>query len=102
MHQLAFIHTAPSMIPVFKSLSAELPGKGGDGFNMVAESLLCDIIATGGCPPNTARRLVGHVLAAEGAGAELVLVPCSSMGGAVDAARTLSNATVLRVDEPMA
>ena len=83
--QLAFVHTSASMIPVFKSLADELLA-GHSVFNMVDESLLSDIIRDGKCPPNTAKRLVGHVLAAEGAGAEMILVTCSSMGRAVEAA----------------
>jgi Asp/Glu/hydantoin racemase len=99
--QIAFIHTSPTMIPVFKALTAELLPR-ANIFNMVDESLLCDIIREKGCPPVTARRLVGHVLSAEEAGAEYILVTCSSMGRAVEASRTLCAATVLRVDEPMA
>ena len=100
--QIAFIHTSPSMIPVFKPLAAELLPEGVNVFNMVDESLLCDIIREQGCPPATARRLVSHVIAADGAGAQHILVTCSSMGRAVEAARTLVKAKVLRVDEPMA
>lgn len=99
--RIAFIHTSPSMIPVFKALADDLLA-GVDLFNVVDESLLCDIIRDGKCPPATARRLVGHVLSAADAGATHVLVTCSSMGRAVDAARSLCPAVVLRVDEPMA
>jgi Asp/Glu/hydantoin racemase len=100
--QVAFIHTSPSVIPTFKSLADELIGPRAKVFNMVDESLLCDIIGHGCCPPATARRLVGHVLAAEQAGADIILVTCSSMGRAVEASRTLVASKVLRVDEPMA
>jgi hypothetical protein len=102
--QIAFIHTSPAMVPVFKALATELlPGAPAvNVFNMVDESLLCDIIGHGCCPPATARRLVGHVIAAESAGASHILVTCSSMGRAVEASRALCAATVLRVDEPMA
>jgi Asp/Glu/hydantoin racemase len=100
--QIAFIHTSPSVIPTFKSLADELIGPRGKVFNMVDESLLCDIIGHGCCPPATAKRLVGHVLAAEQAGAEIILVTCSSMGRAVEASRTLVASQVLRVDQPMA
>lgn len=99
--QIAFIHTSPSMIPVFKGLADELL-RGEKIFNMVDESLLCDIIACGNCPPATAKRLAGHVMAADDAGAEFILVTCSSMGRAVEASRALVKASVLRVDEPMA
>ena len=98
--QIAFIHTSPSMIPVFKSLADELLA-GEKIFNMVDESLLCDIIACGNCPPATAKRLAGHVMAADEAGADFILVTCSSMGRAVEASRALVKAKVLRVDEPM-
>ena len=102
--QIAFIHTAPSMVAVFKSLATELlpPPPAVNLFNMVDESLLCDIIGHGCCPPATAKRLVGHVLSAESAGASHILVTCSSMGRAVEASRVMCAATVLRVDEPMA
>jgi Asp/Glu/hydantoin racemase len=102
--QIAFIHTSPSMVPVFKSLAAELlpAAPATNVFNMVDESLLCDIIGHGCCPPATAKRLVGHVLSAESAGAQYILVTCSSMGRAVEASRVMCGATVLRVDEPMA
>jgi Asp/Glu/hydantoin racemase len=98
---IAFIHTSPSMIPIFQALSKELL-PGATIFNMVDESLLCDIIREGKTPPATARRLVGHVLSAEEAGAQFIMVTCSSMGRAVEAARALCGATVLRVDEAMA
>jgi len=100
--QIAFIHTSPSVIPTFKALADELLPGGHDVFNMVDESLLCDIIRDGRCPPATARRLAGHVMSAADAGADYVLVTCSSMGRAVEASRALVAATVLRVDEPMA
>ncbi len=98
---IALIHTSPSMVPVFKSLTDELL-KGHTIFNMVDESLLCDIIREKGCPPNTGRRLVNHVLSAADAGADVVMVTCSSMGRAVETAATLANCKVLRVDQPMA
>src|SRR6476659_5300369 len=99
--QIAFIHTSPSMIPVFKTLADELLPR-ANIFNMVDESLLCDIIREKGCPPLTAKRLVNHVICADEAGANYILVTCSSMGRAVEASRAIVAAKVLRVDEPMA
>src|SRR5213593_2652091 len=101
VEQIAFIHTSPSMIPIFKALADELLPR-AEIFNMVDESLLRDIIRDKGLSPGTARRLAGHVLAAEQAGARYILVTCSSMGRAVEASRTLVASKVLRVDEPMA
>jgi Asp/Glu/hydantoin racemase len=98
---IAFIHTSPSVIPVFKPLASELL-PGATVFNMVDESLLCDIIREKGCPPATSRRVVNHIISAEQAGANYILVTCSSIGRAVEAARPLVTAKVLRVDEAMA
>ncbi|MGC4033137.1 MAG: aspartate/glutamate racemase family protein [Tepidisphaeraceae bacterium] len=101
MSTVFLIHTSPSMIPVFKTLTDELlPGQ--QIMNMVDESLLCDIIRNGKCPPLTAKRLANHVLSADEAGADFILVTCSSMGRAVEAASVMSKAPALRVDQPMA
>ena len=99
---VAMIHTSATMIPVFKPLAAELLGPDVDVFNMVDESLLRDIIRDKGCLPPTARRVVGHVLAAEQAGARFILVTCSSIGPAVELGAKLSSAVVMRVDDAMA
>jgi Asp/Glu/hydantoin racemase len=99
---IALLHTSPSMIPVFKALTDELLGTSATTFNMVDESLLRDIIRDKGLSPGTADRLVGHVRAGEQAGADIVLVSCSSMGRAVERSRDGAHAIVMRVDEPMA
>lgn len=98
---IALLHTSPSVIPMFKALTDELLA-GQSTFNMVDESLLRDIIRDKGLSEPTATRLIGHVKAAEQAGADIILVSCSSMGRAVERSRAQSKATVLRVDEPMA
>jgi Asp/Glu/hydantoin racemase len=60
------------------------------------------VIARGRLTPPTARRVVQHVASAEDAGADYILVTCSSIGRAVETAAGLSKVPVLRVDQPMA
>lgn len=97
---VAMIHTSAGLLPTFKALAAELmPGR--QVFNVIDESLLCDIQREGRLVATTSRRLVGHVLSAADAGATHILVTCSSMGRAVEASRLLTGSIVLRVDEPM-
>lgn len=48
------------------------------------------------------QRVLAYVLAARTAGAELVLVTCSSISEVVDEVRPFSEIPVLKVDEPMA
>jgi Asp/Glu/hydantoin racemase len=72
-----------------------------ESFNIVDESLLKDTIRENRLLPATSLRLLGHIHAAEAAGAAAILVTCSSVGPAVDAAQPFVSRPVLRVDEPM-
>lgn len=101
MPTLALVHTVASLVPVFERLAHEIVPD-VETFNIVDESLLRTTIREGRLSPATARRLAGYVASAEAAGADAVLVTCSSVGAAVEAARPLTGVPVLRVDEPMA
>lgn len=98
---LALIHTSPVLVPTFNDLAAKLL----DGirvFHMVDESLIKNTIRSGRLEKGTMRRLLHHIEAAEQAGADAVLVTCSSIGPAVNASRPLFDMPVMRIDEPMA
>lgn len=98
---LGFVHTSATLVPLFQQLSKEFLN-GAETFNIVDDSLIKDVIQKGKLTPNTASRLVGHVQAAEAAGADVILVTCSSIGVAIETAATLSNVPVIRVDQAMA
>jgi Asp/Glu/hydantoin racemase len=100
VRRVALIHTVGSLAPVFGELTRELVPE-AETTDTVDEGLLQEAIAAGTVPPATAARLEGHVRAALGGGAELVLVTCSSMGGAVDELRERTGWPVIRVDEAM-
>lgn len=98
---LALIHTSPVLIPTFSQLCAQhLPGV--EIFHIVDESLIKNTIKAGCLEPITARRLAGYVQSARDAGADAVLVTCSSIGPATTAVRPLFDFPVLRIDEAMA
>jgi Asp/Glu/hydantoin racemase len=99
--RVALIHTVSTLPAVFKPLCAELIPD-ADVFHIVDESLLQNTIRQGALTPLTCRRLAAYVISAEEAGAEAVMVTCSSVGPAVDLARPLVSVPVLRVDQPMA
>ncbi len=98
---LAFVHTVLSLPPVFAGLAEELLPE-TELFHIVDESLLNVTRKTGALTSVTRRRVLGYLESAGEAGADLVLVTCSSIGPAVDAARDFVPVPVLRVDEPMA
>jgi Asp/Glu/hydantoin racemase len=100
-HTLALLHTVSGLVPTFGQLCQELAPE-VEVFHMVDESLLKNTIRSGRLTPTTARRVVGHVASAEEAGADAVLVTCTSIGAAVEMSRALVGVPVLRVDEAMA
>jgi Asp/Glu/hydantoin racemase len=99
--QLGLIHTSATLVPIFQQLcKAKLPGV--ETFNIADDSLIKDVIKRGELTAKTARRVVEHVASAESAGADYILVTCSSIGRAVETAAGLAGVPVLRVDQPMA
>lgn len=98
--RVCVLHTVAGLPPVFDPLlRQEAPGV--EPYHLVDESLLADTVAHGPLP-RTAARLAAHVAGAEAAGARAVLVTCSSVGPAAEAARPLVDIPVYRVDAPMA
>jgi Asp/Glu/hydantoin racemase len=98
---LGLIHTSATLVPVFQQLiSQSLPDV--NVFNIVDDSLIKDVIAKGELTAQTARRVVDYVGSAESAGADFIMVTCSSIGAAVEASAALTKVPVLRVDQPMA
>jgi len=98
---LGLIHTSATLVPVFQQLTSKaLPGI--KIFNIVDDSLIADVIRKGELTAQTARRVVDYVGSAENAGADYIMVTCSSIGAAVETSAALTKVPVLRVDQPMA
>lgn len=99
---LGLIHTSHTLIPVFQQLCQEyLPGV--KTFNIVDDSLVKNIMARNNeVTPSIYKRVADYVSSAQDSGADYVLVTCSSIGAAVEAAAENSGVPVLRVDQPMA
>jgi Asp/Glu/hydantoin racemase len=101
MKTLGLIHTSATLVPIFQQLTNEFLPK-VKTFNIVDDSLIKNVITCGELTPATARRVVKYVGSAEAAGADFILVTCSSIGAAVEASAALTKVPVLRVDQPMA
>jgi len=99
--KLAFIHTSHVLIPTFTALAKKiLPEL--ETFHMTDESLIKNTIAAQSLTRTTVRRLVAMIGSAHEAGADAVMVTCSSIGPGVQVAREVYDFPVLRVDEAMA
>jgi Asp/Glu/hydantoin racemase len=98
---VGFVHTVLTLAPTFNALADELVPD-AERFHIADESLLGVTRRTGSLTPATRRRVLGYVESAAEAGADLVVVTCSSIGPAVDASHEFVDVPVLRIDEPMA
>lgn len=103
--KLAMIHTVrwyekSVMDPFANEFAAENPDV--ELINIMDDSLLTEALAHGG--PNAAvlRRIVLYALAAEAAGADVVMVSCTTMGPGTRLARPLLSVPIFNIDEPMA
>jgi Asp/Glu/hydantoin racemase len=71
-------------------------------FHVDDESLIQDTVRAGVLRKLTIRRLINQVASAEAAGADAVLVTCSSIGPGVTEAQRLFDIPVIRIDDAMA
>lgn len=99
--QIAMIHTVAGLIPLFDGLAKQhLPR--WQSFNMLDESLLRGTIRDGALSQSTMWRLTQMVRSAVEAGTCAIVVTCSSLGPAVDAAKPFCPVPLFRIDEGVA
>ena len=101
MSTIGFVHTVLSLPPTFTALAEELVPD-AELFHIADETLLGVTRREGRLTSATQRRVLGYVESAAAAGADVVVVTCSSIGPAVEASRGFVDVPVLRIDEPMA
>jgi Asp/Glu/hydantoin racemase len=99
--KLGLVHTSATLVPVFHELCKDQL-RSVDVFNIADDSLIKDVIAAGTLSESVSRRVASQVALAEAAGADFIMVTCSSIGLAVERAAASAGVPVLRVDQPMA
>ena len=99
-HKVAFVHTVTGLKALFEDLCREIIGDVAT-CHIADESLIQRVLAAGGITPEVTRRVCDNAVAAAAAGADAVLVTCSSVSPCVDAAKTVVSVPVLKIDEPM-
>ena len=99
--RLALLHTSPVVVSPLAKLAAEiLPDV--EVVHLVDETLIKNTIAAGHLEKASIRRLASMTQGAVEAGADAVMVTCSSVGRAAELAAEMVDAPVLRIDEAMA
>jgi Asp/Glu/hydantoin racemase len=99
--RLGLVHTSATLVPLFAQLCKDkLPNV--EVFNIADDSLVKGIREAGSLTAQISRRVAGYLESAELAGADYIMVTCSSIGAAVEAGAKLAGVPVLRVDQPMA
>ena len=94
------LHTVPALAGTFEAeLTAREPGL---ELLHVADAWLLAETVREGLTDAVTQRVAQHVRSLAAAGARAILVTCSSIGDAVDAAARSMEIPVLRVDRPMA
>ncbi|MBW9095680.1 hypothetical protein JNB62_18525 [Microbacterium jejuense] len=98
--RVGVLHTVPALVPVFQTL---LAGRRGDlDIVHVADASLLSRAVAGGITHDVAADLRTHLGALRDAGAEAVLVTCSSIGEAATDAAAAVGVPLVRVDAAMA
>jgi Asp/Glu/hydantoin racemase len=97
---LALVHTVTPLIEVFRGLVAELlPGVRTMG--ILDEPLLEVVKRRGALADDDVTRLIDHARWAAEAGADVLLVTCSTVSPLVDRAQTHASIPILKIDEAM-
>ena len=99
--KVGFVHTGvPIGMLLKKMMSESMPDI--PNFHIVDDSLIQDLLQTGEFTPSILKRLSAQILMAKEAGADIIMVTCSSIAPGVDFAKKLVDIPVLKIDEPMA
>lgn len=99
-HKIAAIYTGAALVKPLSDLMGELlPDY--EVMNILDDSMIAEIIRTGGLTKAVKRRLYGYYEIACASGAQLILNTCSSIGDAVYGAREFLPVPIIRIDEAM-
>ena len=71
-------------------------------YNILDDSLLKSTIADGGVSSATASRMLNYAKAAEGSGADGIIVTCTSVNSATKYIRPFLNIPIVNIEEPVA
>ena len=99
--KIGFVHTGvPIGMMLKKMMSESMPDI--PNFHIVDDSLIQDLLQAEEFTPSILKRLSAQISMAKEAGADIIMVTCSSIAPGVDFAKKLVDIPVMKIDEPMA
>jgi Asp/Glu/hydantoin racemase len=99
--KLACVHTGIGTVDMMARLAVEmLPGVAVT--HILDDGVVPDLVANGRMDRNLTRRMLNMYDSAELAGADIILLCCSSVGPTAELARSLIGVPIVRIDAPMA
>jgi Asp/Glu/hydantoin racemase len=99
--KVAIIHTSLVALDKLKDLFGSILPE-VKVYNIVDDSLLSEVMEHNQVTPGIVYRIKNHLLTAESLGVDAILSQCSSMGEAIDEAKTAIKTPVLKIDQAMA
>ena len=98
--KLTVLHTVASVVGPIGDLIRELMPD-VDVCNIVDETIIKDLIATGSLSARMRDRVCSHIVWASENGAEAILLTCSSISPCADDAKELVDIPIVKIDEAM-
>ena len=99
--KIGFVHTGVPIGMLLKKMMLEsMPDI--PNFHIVDDSLIQDLLQAGEFTPSILKRLSAQISMAKEAGADIIMVTCSSIAPGVDFAKKMVDIPVMKIDEPMA
>ena len=99
--KIGFVNTGvPIGMMLKKMMSESMPDI--PNFHIVDDSLIQDLLQAEEFTPSILKRLSAQISMAKEAGADIIMVTCSSIAPGVDFAKKLVDIPVMKIDEPMA
>lgn len=97
---IAMIHTVSGLVPLFDSLGRELLGD-TKIFHIADEAILEMVNKAQGLTGEIYKRVRDDAIAAQNAGADIILLTCSSISPCADVAAFVCSVPILKVDQSM-
>ena len=97
MKKIAMLHTSSATLAMMQQLIGDIMPH-AEVMHLVEESMIKQVMKSGGVTPDIAARIAGYIQIAEKADCEIFITACSSIGTAVEQCQFMTPLTLARID----